>query len=69
MSKLRANREVLNEEIPKIEELFLWAMENMKKCEPKTPQQERWFYLMIHLGQQVNLLRMEAIDAISETWD
>ena len=69
MARAQFTREVLDAEIPKLEEQFLWAVGNMKKCSHGTDHKKEWFSLMIHLGQQVNALRIEAIDAVSENWD
>jgi len=69
MSHLRFSKELLDEEIPKIKEQFSWARRNMLKCEPDTPQHQKWFDLMLHLGLQVIEMQEMAKDAPSETGD
>jgi hypothetical protein len=59
----------LDEEIPKTKEQFSWARRNMLKCEPYTPQHQKWFDLMLHLGLQVIEMQEMAKDAPSETGD
>lgn len=63
------SKELLDEEIPKIKEQFSWARRNMLKCEPDTPQHQKWFDLMLHLGLQVIEMQEMAKDAPSETGD
>jgi len=41
----------------------------MPKCEPYTPQHQKWFDLMLHLGLQVIEMQEMAKDAPSETGD
>jgi len=41
----------------------------MLKCEPDTPQHQKWFDLMLHLGLQVIEMQEMAKDAPSETGD
>lgn len=69
MNHLIFSKELLNEEIPRVKEQFSWARKNMLKCEPNTPQHQKWFELMLHLGLQVIEMQGMANIAPSEKGD
>jgi hypothetical protein len=69
MNRLILSKELLDEEIPKIKNQFSWARKNMLECEPNTPQHQKWFDLMVHLGLEIVEMQERAKNAPSELRD
>lgn len=68
-NQLQFSKELLEEEMLKIKEQFSWALRNMRTCEVDTPQHQKWFNLVVHLGVQVHEMKEIAKNAPSEKGD